>query len=108
MGVGLHFLLQGIFLTQESSPGLPCLLPWRVWSPAGPGPLSDSMLFLPGGGVLRDSCRHPPGPTSLLFVSPQVSRTVSQVRVLAAGFSPNTVNIWPHSLPAWLLGRSQA
>ena len=29
-GVGCHFLLQGIFSTQESSPHLPCLLHWQV------------------------------------------------------------------------------
>ena len=29
-GVGCHFLLQGIFLTQESNPHLPCLLHWQM------------------------------------------------------------------------------
>ena len=31
-GVGCHFLLQGIFLTQGSNPGLLCLLHWQVGS----------------------------------------------------------------------------
>ena len=29
-GVGCHFLLQGIFLTQGSNPCVPCLLCWQV------------------------------------------------------------------------------
>ena len=29
---GCHFLLQGVFLTQGSNPGLLCLLHWQVWS----------------------------------------------------------------------------
>ena len=29
-GVGCHFLLQGILLTQKSNPGLLCLLVWQV------------------------------------------------------------------------------
>ena len=38
-GVGCHFLLQGIFLTQGSNPGLLCLLQWQVGSlaPVAPG-----------------------------------------------------------------------
>ena len=31
-GMGCHFLLQGIFLTQESNPCLLCLLHWQVGS----------------------------------------------------------------------------
>ena len=38
-GVGCHFLLQGIFLTQGSNPHLLCLLHWRV----------DSLLLMPAG-----------------------------------------------------------
>ena len=38
-GVGCHFLLQGIFPTQGSNPGLLCLLQWQVGSlaPVAPG-----------------------------------------------------------------------
>ena len=32
-GVGCHFLLQGIFLTQGSNPRLLCLLHWHLGSP---------------------------------------------------------------------------
>ena len=45
-GAGCHFLLQGIFPTQRSSPGLLCLLRWPTgkpvdWFPASPrtGPI---------------------------------------------------------------------
>ena len=38
-GVGCHFLLQGIFLTQGSNPHLLCLLHWQV----------DSLLLMPAG-----------------------------------------------------------
>ena len=31
-GVGCHFLLQGLFLTQRSDPGLLCFLRWQVGS----------------------------------------------------------------------------
>ena len=40
-GVGYHFLLQGIFLTQGSNLGLLCLLHWQV----------DSLPLILGQGV---------------------------------------------------------
>ena len=40
-GVGCHFLLQGIFLTQRSNPHLLCLLHWQ----AGTVPPGKSMML---------------------------------------------------------------
>ena len=48
-GLGCHFLLQGIFQTQGSNPGLLCLLQWQVGSltPVPPGkPHKDSQMSL--------------------------------------------------------------
>ena len=40
--VGCHFLLQGIFPTQESNPGLLCLLHWQA----------DSLPLVPPGAIV--------------------------------------------------------
>ena len=56
-GVGSHVLLQGIFLTKGSNPGLLCLLRWQAGSlpltPPGKGNPNwqPSSVFLPGVSV---------------------------------------------------------
>ena len=57
-GVGCHFLLQGIFLTQESNLPLLCLLHWQADSlPLTPPrkPLLCSLQF--SGSIVSDSLR---------------------------------------------------
>ena len=59
-GAGCHFLLQGIFLTQESNPHLLCLLYWQVGSsPLAPPGMpyqfpSHSRKYRDGGRSLRE------------------------------------------------------
>ena len=56
-GVGSHFLLQGIFLTQGLNPRLSCLLNWQAGSlpPAPPGVLPSFLIrvFIFSGYVPR-------------------------------------------------------
>jgi len=45
-GVGCHFLIQGIFLTQGSNPHLLCLLPWQADSLPPRKLATNNSLFL--------------------------------------------------------------
>ena len=76
MGMGCHFLLQGIFLTQGSNPCLLHLLHWQPGplvppgKPLAPDELSNSDLLLSG----------PPFPPVIPYTGPSSTLNFSELQ----------------------------
>ena len=102
-GVGCHALLQGIFSTQGSNPGLLCLLHWwvRYLPLASPGKPSDTKSIIEENYMQRKRCHLVRGeaevPQSVCCVSRQKLNSWATWSSLSHPLTP-----LPHLLIAFL------
>ena len=98
-GVGCHFLLQGIFLTQESNPRLLCLLHQQTDS------LPRRHLGSPSKSWLQT--QYLPQEMEVLFffflIGPGSTVCASEVPAIGLGFYPHSSQTWRPSWGVWLL-----